>query len=314
MKKIFFLIYIVVFATGAAFAQEVTPVQEIPTPLKSKRGVTILPEYSEWGLGISADPFLGYVGNLMTLAVNGTPGFEFAEHPAGNFINSPAIFGKYIVDENTAYRVRFNVNVASDINKAVVGQDQLTPDPDAPAFVEDWQKNNIKNFVIAAGLEKRRGASRLQGVYGGELVFGLSKVKREYQYGNPISADFNAPTTHNFGGNIVNPAFPSFPVENASVRVKEENFGSSFLIGARGFIGVEYFFAPKISLGGEFGYMFGFGSEGKTVVTTEQWDATSLSIREIKTDVFSGSNDEGFSSIGIGLDNLNGSIHLLFYF
>lgn len=302
MKKLFFLLYIIVLATGSAFAQETTPVQDVPEPLKSKRGVPILPEYGEWGLGVSANPFLQYAGNLLSGAFNPAPGFELPENPTDNI----AIFGKYIVDENTAYRVRFNINVRSTANKAAIGLDQVNPDPLAPAFTEDWQKNNVKNFVLAAGLEKRRGVSRLQGVYGGELVFGFSNFKREYQYGNSINATFNTPNTFDFGNNI----------GGGDERVIEENFGSSFSVGARGFIGVEYFFAPKISLGGEFGYTLGFSTEGKTVVTTEQWNATTQSVLEIKSDANNGSGPfgTGVSSFGIGIDNFNAQISLLFYF
>lgn len=308
MKKIFFLLYSIVLVAGTAAAQETTTIQPVPTPLTSKRGIPILPEYSDLALGISANPFLNYMGRILNGTNGNTPVlFDYAANPANNI----AIFGKYMVDENTAYRVRFNVNIATNINKAVVGQNQLTPDPLAPAFTEDWQKNNVKNFVIAGGLEKRRGVSRVQGVYGGELVFALSKTNTEYQYGNPITLDFNAPITHSFTGssNIVTGTTAA-----ASVRVVEENRGTNFLIGARGFIGVEYFFAPKMSLGGEFGYMFAFRTDSKTVVTTERWDSNSQSVRQISTDTYSGSGNQGLTSIGVGLDNLSGSINLLFYF
>lgn len=303
MKKIFFLLYIIVFVAGSAFAQETTPVQDVPEPLTSKRGVPILPEYGEWGLGVSADPFLYYLGNFMNGATAGNfnQTFDWAAHPAEALVN-PAIFGKYIVDENTAYRVRFNVNIATNVTKEVIAQDQLSPDPLFPAFTEDWRKNSVKNFVLAAGLEKRRGVSRLQGVYGGELVFGLTKSNVEYQYGNPITADFNDPTTSSALGGVV----------GNGVRQTEVKGGSTFLIGARGFIGVEYFLAPKISVGGEFGYTIGFQTEGKNVVTTEQWNPVTQSIHTIKTDVYPGGT--GFTSIGASLDRLNGAISLLFYF
>src|SRR5690606_21841534 len=89
------------------------------------------------------------------------------------------------------------------------------------------------------------------------------------------------------------------------VRQTEIEGATTFLIGARGFIGVEYFFTPKISIGGEFGYTLGFQTEGKNVVTTEQWNPSTQSVHTIKTDAYPGGT--GFTSVGAGLDNLNGS-------
>lgn len=285
------------FAIGS-FAQDVVEEQPI---LRSKKGEAYLPVADEWGLGISANPFLDYLGNFLNGNTgNDGPDFDFANNPANNI----ALFGKLIKDENTAYRVRFNVSYFSNSEKAVVGKNEVNPDPNYPAFVEDWEKENTLAIVIAPGIEKRRGSTRLQGIYGAELVLGFNNTKTSYEYGNAMSADFNggALISHNFGSNL--PAF--------GTRVTEDKSGASFLVGARGFIGVEYFFAPKISIGGEFGYMAGFVTQRKGVVTTETWDGSTVSTRKTKTDYYDGGT--GLTSFGIGLDNLNGAINLLFYF
>jgi hypothetical protein len=305
MKKIFYAILACGLATAAIAQDATTPPSTTEAPvLKSRKGEPYLPVTDEWALGVSANPFLDYLGNF----VNGTdgnsaPSFNYAD----NIANRIAVFGKLMKDEHTAYRIRFNVGVGSRTNKAVVVQNQLNPDPAFPAFTEDWQKVNTTSIVIAPGIEKRRGSTRLQGVYGAELVIGYNSSKVTYDYGNTMSADFPGVITNNFGSNIV-----VGPPANATARVTEDKTGASFLVGARGFIGVEYFIAPKISLGGEFGYMFGFQSLAKSTITSESFDGADLSIRETKTDVFR--NGNGVNSIGIGLDNLNGSINLLFYF
>lgn len=299
MKKILGFILAFSCILSSAQAQD----EQTGEPLLSKRGIAILPETGEWGLGVSANPFLSYLGNFFHgNALQGSPTFTYANNPANNI----AVFGKLMRDANTAYRVRFNVNINTDINKAVVAQNELTPDPLAPAFTEDWQRFNTKQIVLTAGLEKRRGKTRLQGVYGGEVVFGLASEKVEYEYGNPITSDFNAPITNNFGNNIL-----TGNAAAAASRKLDENFGTIFLVGARGFIGVEYFFAPKMSIGGEFGYMFGFQTQKRALITSEAWDSTAGEVRETKTDYY---DNGGLTSIGVGLDNLSGSINLLFYF
>jgi hypothetical protein len=311
MKKIYLSLVLVAFAV-AAFAQETTTttttttttVEDAPV-IKSKKGEAYLPVAGEWGLGVSANPFFDYLGRF----INGTngnvdPDFTFASNPANNI----AVFGKMMVDSHTAYRVRFNIGVNSTTNKAIVTQDLVTPPPNALEFAEDWQKVNTTAIVIAPGIEKRRGTTRLQGVYGAELVLGFNNRKVSYEYGNPMSADFNAPTTTDFSGNGFG---NNLPGAGSTIRVTEDKSGVNYLVGARGFIGVEYFFAPKISIGGEFGYMLGFQTQNKSTTTAETWDGANVSTREIKVDEY---RNGGVTSLGIGLDNLNGSINLLFYF
>jgi len=118
-----------------------------------------------------------------------------------------------------------------------------------------------------------------------------------------MNADFPEPTTAEFGNNR--------PNGDNSVRVTDNKSGMNFLVGARGFIGVEYFFAPKISIGGEFGYMVSWRTQLRALETRQQWDPGLNAIRETKIDSF---NNGGQTSIGVGLDNLSGSINLLFYF
>jgi hypothetical protein len=301
MKKIFVTILALSLAI-AGFSQEATTT-DAPPVLTSKKGEAYLPATGEWALGVSANPFLDYLGNFLHGDFyNDGPNFEFAENPASNV----AIFGKMIKDANTAYRVRFNVSVLSNTTKAVVLQNELNPTPGFPAFADDWQKVNTTAIVIAPGFEKRRGSTRLQGVYGAEAIIGFNNTKVSYQYGNAISADFTAPITNDFGPNIL-----AGDEDAASIRVVEDKSGSNFLVGARGFVGVEYFFAPKISIGGEFGYMLGFQTQRRGTVTAETYDGPNATTREIKIDEY---NNGGMTSVGIGLDNLSGSINLLFYF
>ena len=295
MKKIYTAWIALMLLCGPVVAQDVTE-------LKSKRGEIILPEMDELGLGISANPFLDYFGNFFNASGNTPPSFDYAANPA----NRIAVFGKYMKDENTAYRIRLGLGVGTHVNKSVVLQNEARPDVNYPAFTEDWQKVNATNIVIAPGIEKRRGYSRVQGIYGGELVVGFTNSKTTYQYGNPFTSDFNAPITHDFGNNIASGTSTA-----AGSRVVENKDGLSILAGVRGFVGVEYFFAPKMSIGGEFGYMFGFQTQQRSLITTQTWDEQSATTRDTKTDNYL---NEGLTSLGLGLDNLNGSINLLFYF
>lgn len=292
------MLTLLLITAATAVAQDATTTTG--TVITNKKGEAYLPVTDEWALGVSANPFLDYLGNFMNGLTDGNsaPAFTFAANPSNNI----AIFGKKMIDENTAWRARFNVSAINTINKNVVVADVINSNPAFPAFAEDWQKIQSTTVVIAPGWEKRRGSTRLQGVYGGELVLGLNSVNRVYQYGNSITADFPEPNSTDFDGNLST---------DGSIRVTENKSGMNFLVGARGFIGVEYFFVPKISIGGEFGYMIAWQYQGRGLQTTEQWDPAINGVRETKEDFY---NDGGTQLLGIGIDNLSGSINLLFYF
>ncbi|MEJ0030541.1 MAG: hypothetical protein WDO15_09285 [Bacteroidota bacterium] len=161
---------------------------------------------------------------------------------------------------NTAYRVRFNVTVRNIINKAVVNQDLVNPTPGFPAFAEDWQKVSQTAVVIAPGWEKeKRINSSARRVwwrigYWHEALTTLSismatpSLRISKHQLHLTSRDKVLETTFLGGG----------------ARVTEDKQGMNFLVGARGFIGVEYFIIPKISLGGEFGYMVGWQTQRRT--------------------------------------------------
>lgn len=275
----------------ATYAQE-----EATEGLKSKKGTPIMPEANEYAIGISANQFLNYVTRG-----SATPSFAYVSNPT----NVPvAVFGKKMLSENRSLRARFALNTSTNTTRAAVLQNTLTPDDLAPSFVEDWRTVNATQMLLAGGYEFRRGKGRLQGVYGGEAFFSLTGDRVVYQYGNAITADFNQPNTNNFfTGNIL--------ATNGFSRVLSEKNNMNVGFGVRAFVGVEYFFAPKISVGGEFGYTLGIRSAGRILVTSETWDSNLGSVREIQTEAF---RDSGVRSFGMGVDNLNGAINVLFYF
>ena len=304
MKKIYSFIAAFVICTSVverSFAQtDSSAGTNAGAVLMSKKGVPILPEAGEYALGISANPFLEYFGNFLNGNTNNnSPAFDFAANPAGTPF---ALYGKKMLDANTALRARFALNIASTTNKASVLASSLAPNALAPVFVEDWRRASSTNILLAGGYEKRRGKGRLQGVYGGEFLFGLSGNRVSYQYGNAITADFNFPnTTTIFGNNLGAPG----------IRTVSERNSNSIFLGLRAFVGVEYFFAPKMSVGGEFGYLMGLRTQGKGLITTETWDSAAGNVRSVETEVF---RNNGLNSIGAGTENLSGAINFLFYF
>jgi hypothetical protein len=273
----------------------------------SKNGHEVLPQAGEWAVGFSASSFLNYAGNIF----NGTNGnsaatFGNANGPTINTLGNLsgiAFVGKYMKDANTAYRVRFQANSSINTRNNYVLESNLTPNPLLPTYVSDEQKIKNNAFLVGLGIEKRRGATRLQGVYGAEVVLGFVSENRNYSYGNDMNLDFAAPlSTTNFtnGSSAL-----------LASRVIEENFGAQFFAGARGFIGAEYFFAPKMSIGAEVGYTLGFQTNGKQSFVNETFDTGTLTKVNVESKSY---RNQGLQSFGIGLDNFNAGLNLFLYF
>jgi len=93
-----------------------------------------------------------------------------------------------------------------------------------------------------------------------------------------------------------------------SSRPIEVTFDNEVGFGLRGFLGMEYFFLPKISIGGEVGLGFMDVIKGKTKTVSEHWDY-------IENDVVKDNKENnGGNTYQISSDILNGQVYLLFHF
>ena len=151
------------------------------------------------------------------------------------------ITGKLFINDNTAYRAALRIGMGSATSQ-VASLDSIG------AF--DDVKSSGSFIGIAGGIEKRRGTTRLQGYYGGMAMLAFQNGKTETTYIKPS------------------------PVVSS-----EDKSGATIGFGVRGFIGVEYFVLPKISIGGEFGWglMFNKIGTGTSTIKVENPDGTTTS-------------------------------------
>lgn len=271
------------------------------TSLISKNGHEVLPQPGEIAIGFSALPVFNYVGNLFTGGGNTISGVNYPNQPqAGPLGLTPmgnAIWLKKMVDAHTAYRARVQFNFSNISQKHVVAANELTPNPYSPQFATDYTHTKNASVLLALGLEKRRGSSRVQGIYGGELLVGFYQTVITSDYGNAMDVNFNTPVS--YAG-----------AYNGSSRVTKQNMGMLFFAGARAFGGIEYFFAPKVSVSGELGYTLGISTTTAQVNTYQVWDSGAQATKTYKTQA-SPSHVQGY---GIGLDNINANVNFFFWF
>jgi hypothetical protein len=261
-----------------------------------------LPAAGDIGLGFDAVPALRYLGNV----ANGT---------TNNSINSnyypgytQTLMGKYFLSENTAVRGRLRIGYGSESFTRGI-DDIRNTDPATPKYVDDKLSVNAFNLSIGGGIEKRRGYGRLQGYYGGELMIGLSSLSRNYTYGNSVDNN-NLPSAFAGSTNFAASGDDSqVNTDGASYRTLSMKSGSIFSVGVRGFIGVEYFILPKISLGAEFGWGPSIQMSGRGSVTNERINNTNNGVIEEER--------EGLyrrSNFNLDVDNLGGGIFMMFHF
>jgi hypothetical protein len=278
MKK---TILFVAMALGlsTAFAQDLT----------SKKGEKYLPESGDWAIGADATPFLDYVGNFFgKTGPNVSPTMSFAN-------GGMMLQGKMFKDDKTAYRVGLRIGFGS-----LTTHNAITSLGDSLGLAKDISTSEM-NIGLSAGLEKRKGAGRLQGFYGAEagLAFGGGGTVT-----NTYAMELNSARNAAGGGPLV------------ASRTAETVTGSVFMFGIRGFAGVEYFVLPKISIAGEFGWGLSFATTGDDTKTDDSVSGTPGALVAKSTTT----TTEGPSAFVLDTDNNNqlfgpvGSLRIIFHF
>jgi hypothetical protein len=241
--------------------------------LTNAKGDAILPAAGDWALGFDAAPLLNYAGNMF----NGN---------TGNTMNAAwdnsnmAITGKYFKDATTAYRASLRLAMGSSSVTTLTD----TATSGDPSYIEDVASSSANAIVLGGGMELRRGHGKLQGYYGGEALITLGGSSTSNTWGLDLSDT------------------------NPFSRTVSTKSAGTFGFTLRGFVGVEYFIMPKISIGAEYGWGLGFMSMGEGSATTEYWDMVDSQV--VSTTTTTG----GSSAFGFDNDNSGGAIRLLFHF
>lgn len=290
-----------IFAATATFAQD---------GLTSKKGEAYLPEAGDWSIGIDANPLINYVGNL----ANGNTGNSFGgatwfDGSRGDF-PAQTIYGKYFKDEKTAYRAMLRIGFGSSKSGVVNNYyaDSLSSYQGSTTEYIDETKNASRQITLGFGLEKRRGNTRIQGVYGAQLMIGFGGSSTTNTYGLGYAANTTYSET---SGYIINAGY------GTERNLKVDN-GSTFMVGLQGFIGVEWFFAPKVSLGAEYSWGLSMTSTGASKTDTERWGVTpqeavltTVPPNHVVTKTYNGAKSSSFG-IDTGLSGANISLNFHF--
>lgn len=250
MKKYIITLIAAVFAVVSVSAQDA----ERPEGVTTKKGYNVLPAAGDFALGIDATPLIKSVA----LGNNNTPSFGY----------DGKIYGKYFVADNRAIRFGIMMDIGSNLDRYAVANDTENVANPLNPYDTTFDTTNYSNTMVGifGGYEWRRGYGRLQAFWGGEACLSFSTTKTTYEYGNPMTKMNQAPTTY---------------LGNLNSRLISQKGSNGFSAGVRGFVGVEVFIARKISIGGELGLGFNYGTEGQITNTTESYNAAKDEIEQI---------------------------------
>jgi hypothetical protein len=252
--------------------------------LTGKNGTPILPQAGDFAIGVEATPYLNYLGNMFNDTQNNSLD-----------LGSTTLHGRYYLDNNTALRLSLTIDNSTDTENYYVQDDAAVfQNPLSNAQVVDAQTNKSSGFELVAGIQKFRGYGRLRGFYGAAVAYGRSNSVTEYAYGNPITAANQAPSNY-FGA--------------SSSRTLVSNHGSFNSLGLGVLAGVEYYFAPKICIGGELGLGYNYSWGGQSNYTTESWGGSSV----VESTSLNSPGDT-YSHLGTYRPITYGNLYLMFHF
>lgn len=264
----------------------------------TRKTVEFLPQAGDVTLGLNMVPFFNYFGNMLNGSSNN--GINMNEIGGNSILPSDglassnfSIFGKYFLTDRTAIRINLGIAANNQTNKYYTKD---VTDDNGENQVEDAWKQIHSGFSLAAGYEWRRGYRRLQGFWGAQVMMAYYSKSNSYTYGNDMTQAHQSPST-------------GIPGMDPAERTLSQDLGSTFTGGFGGFVGVEYYFARKMSIGCEVSLNMLFSKGGKTEKEMEYYDRESRRVETKTTKTGAGSNGFHF-----GTENIGTSLFVAFTF
>ncbi len=271
----------------------------VPASAADETKTVYTPEQGDIAFGVDIVPLLRTIDNAFDrTSGSATIGADPFESANAWVRPNVAISAKYMLTDRLAVSAILGLKVDSETSRHYVTDDLAVGlDPLSEAQVIDSRRDTETGGSLMAGIEYRLGKRRVQGIFGGGLLFGFSTQSVTYTYGNKLTA-LNQHPSSAFDGAI-----------DGYRDLASRPNGPAFALGVYGKMGVECFVAPKIAIGATVDlYLYGtFGPNGW--IKREGFNAAYNKVEE-RVDLVTPGN----RGIHFGTDNLGGSLYLAFYF
>lgn len=309
MKRIFSVFLVACVALVSASAQETEKKQ-------------YLPEAGDWSIGVDVKPIFKYVSGLfnnygkqsnldfgggqpsifrpdtsMVTSLTDTTGYsDYLQ-----YYPTVSVMGKYMITDQLAVKVNLGLLYKTS-KKGTYSEDQLAEilDPFSQSKVANVTATRQLGLSLQAGAEYRIGKKRIQGVFGGGLMFGISNDKTTYSYGNEMTIINQWP--------LGSEKSKEKPKEGYRI-LKQFSKTPTIYAGLYGSAGVEVFVAPKISLGAEVSLCAGYLIKPQKFQISEGYNP-DMGIIEKHTELI----EPLTASFQLSTRNLGGSLYMAFYF
>lgn len=206
----------------------------LPFTAQAQSEEDYLPKAGDLGLSVSANPL-----SQIATGVSSTSTQPLV-----------SIAGKYMVSDKSALFLNvgwiYNYN---HYNYYANDDAALYLDPFSRAKVIDTREDQITGLNISFGGERRIGKGKVQGVFGGGIMYAFSYYDSRYSYGNAITSINQNPSTGNPSTGLNLPPTPVVPGINYLRPTHIFSDVPTHQFGLVGYAGVEWFVAPKISVG-----------------------------------------------------------------
>ena len=257
--------------TGNAEMQAMQPAaaQQRGVGSYNSRDLTeILPQAGDLALGLDASPILDYFGNMFNNSIhNSTSSFLRS--------SSPILYMRYHLSDKLALRARLQWKGNKQSSSfQVADQEALAKDPMSEAKVQDRKVIRNNGWTFGTGVQYFRGYGRLRGFVGCDLDYKVGRDVERYYYGNKMTSDNKTPLTSNWS---------SGSSSNKSERLLVKSAGWVHNIGVGAFVGVEYYFLPKMCIGVESGARMNATLRGKGKEQSERFVGNTYHNDWVKT-------------------------------
>lgn len=273
---------------------------------QSEDSKNYLPEQGDMAFGINVKPVLKYVGNIFNGTTNnklknlgGEPVTNNASDFKSDILPTVSIMGKYMLTDSWGVRANVGLMLGKDTDREYVIDDkQAVLDPFNESKLIDTRHTAKNGMSLMLGAEYRKGSKRIQGVFGMGVLFGFYNQNISYDFANAVTPLNDHPTSASWVKNCKN-----------GYRIVNEKTEGNLFYGITGSAGVEWFVAPKVSLGAEVNLSLYHINGGQLYTQSEGYDNVTQQFVE-RTDLTSPGNDK----LRFGTENLGGSLYMAFYF
>ena len=292
----------------AAFSQTETKPQRERKQLKDY--TEYLPKAGDVAIGFSLNPLANFVGNMF----NGNTWNSLDDLTAEPMLcptpNIAAIMAKYMLTDQLGIKanIGFGCNIYSK-NGYIVDDAAMMMNPLSEAKVIDTYKVNKLSGSIALGVDYHVGKQLpVQGVFGVGIIYALGHETHQYKYGNAIT-ELNQNPSHNTSIFPTTPTTGTIPYMPNARMLSDQAINLIHRVGAYASVGVEWFVAPKISLGANVNLNICYTLNPARETIYEGWNNATSQVEQYTDLVAPASHGFTFST-----DNIGANLLMNFYF